>query len=360
LGGGKGQWRELSARQVWWEKAPYAAVTLLVLTLGVMVRFQDAAHWGESASATDFGLLHRLMQAGYVWAYFLWKWWLPAHLTPYYTQLLGFHPASLPFVLSLAALGLISGLAFWQRARRPWLLALWIFHLAVIFPMCGWTENPHFPSDRYSLMAGMVWSALLAAGLWQLRSLPKWRAVALGLTGVLLAGCTLLSIRQTRVWNNGVVFFEYLLQRNNQTGPLTASIHYRLGMCYLDQNRLRPAEQAFRQAIALEPNLVWARARLGVALERQGRPGPAQAAFKQTLELAPGLLYAREQLAESQVRQHRLDEAVKEYRTLLEFAPKHIPAHLRLAQLLEAQGKLAEAAALRAEAEHLKDKAHAH
>jgi tetratricopeptide (TPR) repeat protein len=349
----RGQWRGPAARHMWWEKLPYAAVTLLVLALGVMIRFQNADRWGQSAGAADFGQFHRFMQAVYVWGYYLWKSWLPAHLTPYYTQLIDFSPASLPFLLSAVLLVVISGCLLWRRHRWPWLLALWIFHLAVLFPMCGWTENPHFPSDRYSLMSGIIWAVLLAAGLWQLRDRPQWRAAMLGFMGILVVGCAVLSNRQLRVWNNGIVFFEHLLRLDDQSGPLTASIYYRLGACYLEQNSPRPAEQAFRQAIALEPNAVWAHARLGAALHQQGRFPAASVSLRRALELAPGMIYARENLARILIIQKKYAEAEAEYRKILEQQPHNIGARQSLAMALLGQGKVREADAQYAEIERL-------
>lgn len=334
-----GQWRDPTVRHVWWEKVPYAAVTLLVLALGVMIRFQNADRWGQSVGAADFGWVHRLMQAAYVWVYYLWKTWLPGHLTPYYTQLVHFSPTSLPFVLSALALALISGYLVWRRARWPWLLALWGFHLAVLFPMCGWTENPHFPSDRYSLMAGIAWSALLAGGLWRLRARPAWRAAAIGVTGLLIVGWAHLSNRQMRVWNNGVAFFEHLLRLDDRSGPLTASLYYRLGTCHLEQSHFRAAEAAFRQAIALEPNAVWAHARLGVALKEQGKLAAAAASLRRAIELAPGMIYARENLAHLLLGQKQYAEAEAEYRRILELQPDHASARHWLEWALMLQGK---------------------
>jgi len=110
------------------------------------------------------------MQAFYVWAYYLWKPWAPFHLSPVYTTLVQFNPNHWPFRLSAALVVGITWLLFWKRRQWPWAVALWVSHLALLVPALGLTERPHFTSDRYDYLPGLIWAVIIAAALWRLRA----------------------------------------------------------------------------------------------------------------------------------------------------------------------------------------------
>src|SRR5207245_1553254 len=138
----------------------------------------------------------------YVWTYYLWRHWLPLGLSPAYTTLLSFDPLSLPFVLSLGLLLVLSGVLVWQRRRWPGALALWVCHLVWLTPVLGLTEHPHFANDRYSLVVGIFWS-ILAAGVlaerWK-RFGQRIAPLSVALLTTLILG--LASVQQIGIWKN--------------------------------------------------------------------------------------------------------------------------------------------------------------
>ena len=92
-----GSWWQPAAGQVWLEKLPFAVVACLVLGITLLLRFNTSSQWARPVTLAQFGMLSRIMQAGYVWAFYLWKPWVPFHLSPVYTTLVSFNPASAPF-----------------------------------------------------------------------------------------------------------------------------------------------------------------------------------------------------------------------------------------------------------------------
>jgi len=68
----------------------------------------------------------------------------------------------------------------------------------------------------------------------------------------------------------------------------TARTQIAIGLAELQRNRLVPAEEALRKAIALEPKLVDAWNGLGTVLASSGRPAEAEKAYDEALKLLPG------------------------------------------------------------------------
>lgn len=81
------------------------------------------------------------------------------------------------------------------------------------------------------------------------------------------------------------------------------------------------AEQACRQALDLDENLVWARNNLGVALKALGRVEEAEQAFRRTTELEPKDERPWASLGNTLWELKRYEEARQAYRTAIELNP---------------------------------------
>jgi hypothetical protein len=268
--GAPGAWRRLVA-----EKLPYFAAAGLVLAATLASRYQARGIWTPPPTLAQFGLLARLMQAAYVWAYFAWKPLLPFHLAPVYTTLVDFDPLGWPFVASaLGVLGL-SALLLARRRRWPGALAAWLCHLALLLPMLGLTEHPHYASDRYGYVASLAAAAALAGALLWLWPAPRRRALALGAAAVLLLLAARASAAQVGIWRDSETLFQALLARLG-SDPYRYDILLRLGRLREGEARLPAAEEAFRQALAVRAGEGEAAGRLGLVLFEEGRAAEAE------------------------------------------------------------------------------------
>jgi tetratricopeptide (TPR) repeat protein len=92
--------------------------------------------------------------------------------------------------------------------------------------------------------------------------------------------------------------------------PPTFQVEELLGLVYSAEGKDEAANQAFAEAVRLEPNSAAARANLGVNLERLGRTDESEAEFKRALRTAPNDYQANQDLGEFYVRHGKVAEAI--------------------------------------------------
>jgi len=271
------------------------------------------------------------MQALYVWAYYAWKPWLPFHLSPVYTTLVAFDPNTWPFWLNAAFVIGTTSLCVWRRHQWPWALALWVSHLVLLVPMLGLTEHPHFTSDRYGYLAGLVWAVALAAALLKISTQAKARVVGVALVVALAFFWGGLSWGQTRIWRNSVSLFEYMLAEL-VNDPYQADIHGRLGRVYAEQQKWDLAIQQYRRSLEVTPNPIVLYL-LAHALQAQGKFDEALEEYTAALRHKPDA-EVHMAAAELHMKRGRGGEAIAHYRAALQMQPRLWPVLNNLAWVL--------------------------
>jgi predicted negative regulator of RcsB-dependent stress response len=116
--------------------------------------------------------------------------------------------------------------------------------------------------------------------------------------------------------------------------------HFYLGTCYLEQNRLEPARDAFHDYLAGQHDRMFgnlATVNLGVIYERLGKLDQAEASYRQAAAM-PGPEQLRAQLAVARILalEGKPHDAIDHYRRFLNehpFAPERQEAMEALAQL---------------------------
>jgi Tfp pilus assembly protein PilF len=352
--GWSGSLWDTAARRVWLEKVPFLVVVGLVFGITVWARINTSAYWEPPPSLAQFGLFSRAMQAFYIWHYYVWKPWAPFHLAPVYTTLVQFQPTEWKFVLSAAVIIALTALLVWQRKRWPLGLALWSCHLIWLVPVLGLMEHPHYPSDRYTYMVGILWSILLAAGLVKFWDNVAVRVAAPPIVIGVLALLGWLSSQQTRVWRNTYTLFSHVI-RELDSESYRGEMYFRLAFFQLTQRQNEAAAANFREAIQRRPDLADAQSGLGDALSNLGRVADALPHYETALRLAPTNASVRMNFGIALAQAGKVDRAEAQFRAVLSANPSNANAHQNLAVALAQQGKVEEARTHQAEAKRLSD-----
>ena len=119
--------------------------------------------------------------------------------------------------------------------------------------------------------------------------------------------------------------------------------HVNLIRLYAQLGQPDKAEEHYRSALAVDPNLAELHHNYGVLLTGQGRSAEATEAFRKAVALNPAHAEAQSNLAYLLMTSGKLDEAALHYRAAIESRPQHRAAHFNLARILVRQGSLREA-----------------
>jgi Flp pilus assembly protein TadD len=337
-----GEARASARRWIWIEKIPFAVVALAIMAATLTSRYAARGIWQPPPTLAEFGLGSRIMQAFYVWAYFVWKPLWPFHLAPVYTALVHFHPGDWPFVASLVGVLAVTGLLLWGRRRRPGILAVWLCHLALLVPMLGVSEHPHYTSDRYSYLAAIPWSIGLSVLVVLLWKYPRGRWLALPATVGILAWWGVASAAQVGVWRNSETLFRHVLAEIGPD-PYRYDILTRLGRTLQAEGRLPEAEASFREAVQVQPADREARGRLGLVLFQEGRVEEAAAILGRGARLDAEDAEARSALVAALVQAGWAAEAVQFCEDAVRLSPGLADAQGDLGILLAKSGRGEEA-----------------
>jgi len=105
---------------------------------------------------------------------------------------------------------------------------------------------------------------------------------------------------------------------------------FRLGVMYMDRDRLIPAIQVFQKATQLDPNHTKAWVNLGAAYDASNAPEKAQAYYQKALSISPGDPVALCRMASSVYAQGRQGEAMDMLREAIETDPSSYCAYFTL------------------------------
>ncbi|MBL9188420.1 MAG: tetratricopeptide repeat protein [Opitutaceae bacterium] len=299
-------WRGSRNRAVWTEKIPFLALAGAVALITIVARARAQGIWAPPPTLAEFGLFERIAQAGYVWAYYVWKPLVPTGLAPVYTTLVEFDPRGAVFIASLAGVAGATVLLWWRRTRWPAAWALWLAHLILIAPMLGLAESPHYANDRYAYFQGLLWS-LVAAWLIVLAG-----RAALIATGVAVVALGVLSARQVPMWRDSETLFRRLYQHVGPT-EYRADIAMRLGDVLRMQGRFGEAKPFFADSLRIQPNVPRAAvSHTGLAriMAAEGKAHEALEHYKEALRLDPAFSPAWVGLGELLVGAANWSEAV--------------------------------------------------
>ena len=240
-------WWKCDGRKLWRDKVPFFLVSAAILAVTVGARIAADDRFRPTA-LVEFGIFSRMMQACYVLAYYVWKPWAPFELSAAYPTLHGFNPLGLKFIASAAFVVVTSVTVLCLYRRKPILFALWICHALILLPVLGLSEYPHSAFDRYSHLHGVLWSVVIAGGLYALWESERRRQIASAVLVGICVAFAFLSSAQVPVWKNTFTIYGSIVDRFGEN-PGRGRFDEVLGVFYLRAGETNKAITSLKNAV---------------------------------------------------------------------------------------------------------------
>jgi tetratricopeptide (TPR) repeat protein len=349
---------------------------LAVVLTGVNIWFQTH---GKDLEFRNAGFVERLLGAGGVVCFYLYKALLPLDLAFIYPQW-HIETGNPMWWLPLLAALIVTTVLWWFRKgwSRPLLFA-WGFFCVSLVPVMGFTDvgfmKYSLVADHYQHIALIGVIALAAAGwsLWRQRARNTAHWVTTAVAVAAMGALAFLTWQQSGIYHDAIGLYQATLQKNpgswvphnnlgnelGQTGRLQEAIehyqqalrlkpdyadaHLNLGLALTNAGRLQEAIEHLQQALRLKPDYAVAHFNMGLALANAGRLQEAIEYFEQALRLKPDYADAHNNLGVALVGAGRMQEAIEHYQQALRLKPDYTEALNNLGVALANAGRLQEA-----------------
>ncbi|MGA2061579.1 MAG: tetratricopeptide repeat protein [Thermoguttaceae bacterium] len=335
---------------IWWLRAltrrdllRMAPFFLLAVVLtGVNIWFQTH---GKDIEIRNAGFAERLLDAGCVPWFYLYKALLPIDLAFIYSQL---HIAAgnpqwwLPLLAALA----FTAVLWWFRKRwsRPFLFA-WGFFCVSLVPVMGFTDvgfmKYSLVADHFQHIAVIGVIALAAAGwsIWHQRARNTAHRVTTAVVIVAIGTLAFLTWQQSGIYHNAIGLYQATLQKN----PSCWVAYNNLGLALNNSGRMQEAIEYYEQALRLNPEYIEAHFNMGNAYAQTGGFQEAIEYYQHALRLNPNYARAHNNLGNAFVKIGRLQEAIKHYQQAIRLKPDYAEAHFNMGRTLVDAGRQQEA-----------------
>lgn len=270
----------------------------------------------------------------------------PTKLAFYYPHpsLAGSSSLLFPAVLSAGLLLVLSGLAFWVRRSRPYVVVGWLWYLGTLVPVIGILQvggqsfadrYTYLPSIGIGLALGWAGKELFSPrveGAVERGVGAKILSIAGALGILVLAGVSLV---QVGTWKNSQSLFEQALRvtRNNDVA------HQKLAIDLDRRNKPEEAISHYRMAVEINPEYAEAHYNLAVMLTRRGDAQEARHHYSEALRVFPGYAKARYGLGLLSLDGGDLDSALREFEESLRLDPELVDAYNNRGVVYARQGR---------------------
>jgi hypothetical protein len=253
------------------EKIPFFTLSMLTGTMAFLAKKTG----GGMMPVEQYGFVDRCGQAVYgIWFYLL-KTVLPLDLVPLYYKRPGIGPVMIALVLAAATVIFFFLL---RRRVRPLLVASGAF-LVIIFPMIGFTQSgSQLFADRFTYLATIPFSVLLAVGLGNLRVM---RRAVCGAIIIVLMSFGVQTFVFSNTWSDNLT----LWWRAGSVDKDNPEAHNSTGLSLMDYQQYEKALECFERAIEISPGYVLAWHNRALAKAMLGRYDQAFADWKVVLNL---------------------------------------------------------------------------
>ena len=296
------------------EKLPFFVLSGLVsaITVKAQVAVGAVASLQEVPVATRIAVALRSIVA------YLWHIIYPANLLPLYpfprdAQFFGSgYLAATALVVAITAGCLLSA------RKKPSLTVIWAFFLVSVLPVSGIIQaGPQAMADRFVYLPAVGPFLLIGAGagrLWEMVGSEKRQAL-LTVAVVFMGVFSVLTIRQTRIWENGISLWSYQIEKTRGRSP---EAFFLRGASFEASGDVDRALRDYDAAIMIDPGYVAAYSGRGLLLLERGLTAKAISDFNTAIRLNPSFHDAYTNRGNALFKQGDLEGAVRDYDRSLE------------------------------------------
>jgi Flp pilus assembly protein TadD len=344
--------RTIQSPKTFWtalvEKLPFFALTLISSLLTVLA--QKAG--GAMEMMQPVPLSTRMLVGARSLIAYLGKMMVPVNLVPYYPYPERVSLLSFEYLFSVVLVIGITLLCVVIAKRQKLWLSAWGYFVVTLLPVLGIVQvGNQAMADRYTYLPSLgpfLILGLAGAVLFEKVRDSRQSGLFLKTAGavaavVLLTSLSYATIRQTGVWRNSVIFWNYVITEGFKgagESPKSATAHNNLGLAYASQGQWDRATAEFQTALRLKPDYVESHYNLGVAYASQGQLDRAISEFRTALQLKPDSAGAHNNLGIAYASQGRLDKAIEEFQTTSRLKPDDAEPHMNLGIAYASQGRL--------------------
>ncbi len=316
------------------EKWPFFLLAALSSTVTFLAQRNEAV-----ASLAKVPLTLRLENAILAYAGYLLKTIWPIHLAVFYP--LPKHTAWSLTATAAAVLILISGAAWLERRRSPWLLTGWLWFLGTLVPVIGLVQvGDQAMADRYGYLPliGIFIAITFTVAKWA--NLPRFPKSACAVAGVLiLSACLILTENQLCYWRDSESLFTHALAVTKDN----ALAHLNLGAALQDQKKLSQALNQYHEVLRMDPGRHEAYNNIGKILTDQGNPQEALDYYRAAVQLDAKSSVSHNNLGLALMGLDRFDEAMAQFSEAAQLDAGYAPPRFQMGRILLKQGRDAEA-----------------
>ncbi len=337
-------WFKRESRAVLYEKLPFL-ILAIPFAITALIAQQVT---GALEPLEKFGVISRVLQAGFAFMFYLCKTFWPFGLVPIYESPVDIGPWFWLFVLS--SIGTVALTIVLYLLKRDWpaVLACWVYYLVVLAPLTGVAQSgPQLVADRYSYLACLGWPLLLAGAFYCVSSgrdrnpNNQRRLVGAAFVTPVVFGLAFLTWSQTKIWRSPMTLWQY----GTAVEPLASIAHYNLGRASERENNTTQAIESYRRAIDVNPRYAKAHFNLARLLALKGLDSEAMAHYRRVIEIRPDHADAHNDLGLLLEMKGEDAGAFSEFHKAITVDPNHFKAYFNSAELLAKQGDLVKATA---------------
>ena len=314
------------------EKLPFFCLSL-IYTIITMAFYSER---GSLALVEKHPFAQRIYEGFYELLFYLYKMVFPVKLVPYYP-----YPSRISFLSPEYAGSFIAAVLItvfcvylWRKNRQVY-LAVWVYYIVTLLPVLGIIQvGKTAGADRYAYLPSigpfLILGLAAAAICEKITNLRKWRLISQA-AGVVIAIAALASIsyatiQQISVWKNGLVFWNYVIEK----GAGVSIAYDNRGANFARMGQLDKAVADYDKAIALNPSHFKAYYNRGVAFARMGQLDKAVADYDKAIALNPSDPEVYNNRGAAFARMGQLGKAVADFDKAIALNPSFSGAYYNL------------------------------